>query len=190
MAEPPLPTPSSHPPPEFESFLTQANQELENIDITIQESRDLLENRSLETADLAPPRGAREPVEQHGEAGSTEHKEEALHKAEHTHHMLHTGENLAEQIFEHRHHTAASKELQWFYVEGTNRLGPVSQSRLLEMLDKEEISWSSLVWNKKLENWVKASDTELLDLTRRPAATAASSTIVVGKKTNAERAEM
>jgi hypothetical protein len=77
-------------------------------------------------------------------------------------------ENVAEQIFEHRRRTSAGKELQWFYVRDLKRVGPVNQSQLLDLLEQGELQWDVLVWNKKLSDWTKASESELIDLSEGP----------------------
>ena len=102
------------------------------------------------------------------EAVSFGHSEEAFHGAELTHQVGHTVENLAEQIFEHGHHAAATKELQWFYARGTERVGPIMQSQLLQLFNRGDLEWNTLVWNKKMSDWAKASDTELVDLSEGP----------------------
>jgi len=94
--------------------------------------------------------------------------ETAFQGAELSHQIMHSVENVAEQILEHRHHPEASKELQWFYAEGSKRVGPVSQSQLLQKFERGDLKWSILVWNKKLSEWTKASETELLDLSKGP----------------------
>jgi GYF domain 2 len=60
------------------------------------------------------------------------------------------------------------KELQWFYVRDLNRVGPVNQSQLLNLLERGELHWDALVWNKKLSDWTKASETELIDFSEGP----------------------
>ena len=77
--------------------------------------------------------------------------------------------NLAEQISGPRRPAAAAgKELQWFYVRDSQRVGPVSQSQLLGLLEHGELQWNVLVWNKKLSDWIKASDSELIDFSDGP----------------------
>jgi len=90
--------------------------------------------------------------------------EAAFHRAELSHELLHTGENVVEQIVEHRHHATAGKELHWYYAQGNKRLGPVKQTELLQFLANGDLPWSTLVWNKTLEDWTKASDSELIEI--------------------------
>ena len=75
---------------------------------------------------------------------------------------------VAEQIFERRHDAPVRKEVQWFYVQDSKRVGPINQSQLLDLLEHSEISWNALVWNKKLSDWTKASETELIDFSEGP----------------------
>jgi chromosome segregation ATPase len=74
---------------------------------------------------------------------------------------------VAEQIFRQRS-AATGKELQWFYVRDTQRMGPVNQSQLLDLLEQGELQWNVLVWNKKLSDWIKASESELIDFSDGP----------------------
>jgi hypothetical protein len=60
------------------------------------------------------------------------------------------------------------KELQWFYVRDAQRMGPVNQSQLLDLLEQGELQWNVLVWNKKLSDWIKASESELIDFSDGP----------------------
>lgn len=111
----------------------------------------------------------RTPVpELHDAIAQTDRSAEAYHGAELSHQITPTIENVAEQIFEHRREAAAGKELQWFYVRDLKRVGPVSQSQLLDLLEQGELQWNVLVWNKKLSDWTKASETELIDLSEGP----------------------
>ena len=104
-----------------------------------------------------------------GVGETTEHGEGALHGAELSHELLHTAENVIEQIAEHRHHAAAAREVQWYYAKGSDRVGPVKQPELLKLLGGGELTWDTLVWNKNFEDWTKASDTELRQLAQEPA---------------------
>lgn len=79
-------------------------------------------------------------------------------------------QRAAQEVHADQHRSAATgKELQWFYVQDAKRVGPVSQSQLLELLEQGELQWDVLVWNKKLSDWIKASESELIDLSEGPA---------------------
>lgn len=51
---------------------------------------------------------------------------------------------------------------QWYYVEGTERLGPLDQEVIEEYLAQGKILLDSYVWRKGFPNWVKARDIEEL----------------------------
>ncbi|HJT81259.1 MAG TPA: DUF4339 domain-containing protein [Chthoniobacterales bacterium] len=94
----------------------------------------------------------------HGHESSAHFAHEA---AELSHQVLHTAENVIEQVVEHRHHSKAHKETQWFYGRDGKVLGPVLQTELLDLLQRSEVPWNTLVWNKKMTEWAEASETEL-----------------------------
>ena len=88
--------------------------------------------------------------------------------------IIHAAETVAAAVQgqpRHRPQVAepqSRKELQWFYVLDSKRVGPVNQSQLLELLEHGELQWDVLVWNKKLSDWTKASESELIDLSEGP----------------------
>ncbi len=51
---------------------------------------------------------------------------------------------------------------QWYYVEGTERVGPVDQEVLEEHLANGKVSLDTYVWRKGFPNWVKSKDIEEL----------------------------
>ena len=88
--------------------------------------------------------------------------------AELSHEVLHTVENVAEEIAEHPHRSKSAKESQWFYAQETKRVGPLPQSNLLELFERGELPWTTLVWTKKFADWTQASETELFELSGSP----------------------
>lgn len=63
---------------------------------------------------------------------------------------------------------ARKKERQWFYAREDKTIGPVAQSQLLQLFERGELPWTTLVWNKTLAEWSKAADTELVELSETP----------------------
>lgn len=51
---------------------------------------------------------------------------------------------------------------QWYYVEGTERIGPLNQDVIEEYLAQGTITLDTYVWRKGFPNWVKAKDIEEL----------------------------
>ena len=51
---------------------------------------------------------------------------------------------------------------QWYYVEGTERIGPLNQNVIEEYLAQGTITLDTYVWRKGFPNWVKAKDIEEL----------------------------
>lgn len=51
---------------------------------------------------------------------------------------------------------------QWYYVEGTERIGPLNQDVLEEYLAQGTVTLETYVWRKGFPNWVKAKDIEEL----------------------------
>jgi len=52
--------------------------------------------------------------------------------------------------------------VSWYYVEGTERVGPVDELKLKELFLKEEISLDTYVWKKGFPNWEKINSLEEL----------------------------
>lgn len=162
--------------PELRALLNELEETAESLQTEYQahisspEAMKMADVSSTEVPSIPPPP---DPAELRAELAkieeaSLERSEHAFHGAELSHQIMHTAENVTEQIFEHRHHGETPKELQWFYAKGSERAGPVTQSELVHLLDKGDLEWSTLVWNKKLEDWAKASQTELLNLAKGP----------------------
>ena len=43
----------------------------------------------------------------------------------------------------------------WWYVEGSDRKGPVAEAELQNLLDLGTLNSDSFIWTKGFENWVK-----------------------------------
>lgn len=54
----------------------------------------------------------------------------------------------------------------WYYVQGSERIGPVSDEALQELFNKEEIGLESYIWRKGFVNWEKIKDIRELDLSK------------------------
>ena len=64
---------------------------------------------------------------------------------------------------------------KWYYVEGSQRIGPISIQKLEELIKDETISETSYVWVKGMENWVKANTVEEFSAYFKPEVKAESS---------------
>jgi hypothetical protein len=51
----------------------------------------------------------------------------------------------------------------WYYVQGTERVGPVGEETLKDLFLREEINLESYVWRKGFENWERVKDVSDLD---------------------------
>jgi GYF domain 2 len=150
----------------------------QQVDAAIGESEARLETAQAELSQVASEvEGKKAKIaeiertplpEVHDAIVQTERSAEAYPGTELSHQIAPAMENVAEQIFERRRLAAAGKELQWFYVRDSKRVGPVNQSQLLDLLEQGELQWNMLVWNKKLSDWTKASESELIDLSEGP----------------------
>jgi hypothetical protein len=106
--------------------------------------------------------------------------------------IIHAAETVAAAVrgpLLHRSQVAepqSRKELQWFYVRDLKRVGPVNQSQLLDLLEHGELQWDVLVWNKKLSDWAKASESELIDLSEGPPPPPIPSPIAAAKNQTEE----
>lgn len=59
----------------------------------------------------------------------------------------------------------------WYYVEGSERRGPVEEKDLKELFESEILNVSSLVWCKGMQNWQKVEEiAELASLTNTTQA--------------------
>ena len=50
--------------------------------------------------------------------------------------------------------------MQWYYASGSEQVGPVSESELLNLVDKGTIDTDTLVWNSSMTDWTKYGDLE------------------------------
>lgn len=48
-------------------------------------------------------------------------------------------------------------EREWYYVKDGQQSGPVSQTRLIELLQEKTLGPATLVWTAEMENWREAS---------------------------------
>lgn len=55
------------------------------------------------------------------------------------------------------------KKKEWFYVKDDKAHGPVSIEELKNLLDKNDLSLSSLIWKNGLDKWVHYYDSELFE---------------------------
>ena len=52
----------------------------------------------------------------------------------------------------------------WFYVEGKERVGPISREEMLQMIDSGKLNSEYYVWKKGFDNWQKLIDVPELSL--------------------------
>jgi uncharacterized membrane protein len=55
--------------------------------------------------------------------------------------------------------------VNWYYVLGSERVGPVAMEVLKELFKKEEITLETYVWRKGFQNWEHLKDVEELNFT-------------------------
>ena len=53
--------------------------------------------------------------------------------------------------------------INWYYVQGSERVGPVGFETLKELFLKDEINSESYVWRKGFQNWERIKDVTELD---------------------------
>jgi len=58
-------------------------------------------------------------------------------------------------------------EREWYYVKDGQQSGPVSQTRLIELLQEKTLGPATLVWTAEMENWREAST---IDFSAPPVA--------------------
>ncbi len=46
----------------------------------------------------------------------------------------------------------------WYYAQNSQRIGPIPEANLIEMLSSGQIDAKTLVWSQGLVNWTKACD--------------------------------
>lgn len=54
--------------------------------------------------------------------------------------------------------------INWYYVYGSERVGPVGVETLRDLFSKEEINLETYVWKKGFQNWERLKDVKELDL--------------------------
>lgn len=60
----------------------------------------------------------------------------------------------------------------WYYVQGSERVGPVNEDSLRNLFQKEVINLESYIWRKGFANWERLKDVSELDFSQAPAAVA------------------
>lgn len=53
--------------------------------------------------------------------------------------------------------------VNWYYVRGSERVGPVSEDVLRDLFTKQELNLESYVWKKGFQNWERLKDVSELD---------------------------
>ncbi len=53
--------------------------------------------------------------------------------------------------------------INWYYVQGSERVGPVGEDVLRELFSKQELNPESYVWRKGFQNWERLKDVKELD---------------------------
>lgn len=61
----------------------------------------------------------------------------------------------------------------WYYVQGSERVGPVNEESLRSLFQKEVINSESYIWKKGFANWERLKDVSELDFSQAPAAVTA-----------------
>ena len=51
----------------------------------------------------------------------------------------------------------------WYYQQGENRIGPVSEEMIRNLLLSQILNINSLVWKEGMSNWVPVHQTQLAD---------------------------
>lgn len=59
--------------------------------------------------------------------------------------------------------------INWYYVQGSERVGPVNEEALKDLFQKEVLNLESYVWRKGFANWEKLQDVSELNFTKAPA---------------------
>jgi len=62
--------------------------------------------------------------------------------------------------------------VNWYYVQGSERVGPVSEETLRDLFQKEALNLESYIWKKGFANWEKLKDVSELDFKNGPSAEA------------------
>ncbi len=53
--------------------------------------------------------------------------------------------------------------INWYYVQGSERVGPVSEEALRDLFQKETLTLESYIWRKGFANWERLKDISELD---------------------------
>ena len=75
----------------------------------------------------------------------------------------------------------------WYYMLGSQKVGPVDEAQIVEMLSSGELSSDTLVWKKEMEKWVSANATELLSRAKGQQPEPGGSDQDTGKKPASKR---
>lgn len=59
----------------------------------------------------------------------------------------------------------------WYYVQGSERIGPVDENILKNLFSNEELTLDSYVWRKGFQNWERIKDVSELNLSPHPEVT-------------------
>lgn len=62
--------------------------------------------------------------------------------------------------------------VNWYYVQGSERVGPVSEETLRDLFQKEVLNLESYIWKKGFANWEKLKDVSELDFKNGPSSIA------------------
>lgn len=58
--------------------------------------------------------------------------------------------------------------INWYYVQGAERVGPVNEESLKDLFQKEVINLESYVWRKGFANWERLKEVAELDFSKTP----------------------
>lgn len=62
--------------------------------------------------------------------------------------------------------------INWYYVQGSDRVGPVSEESLLDLYRKDVINLESYIWRKGFVNWERLKDVAELSFSKTEAVVA------------------
>ena len=60
-----------------------------------------------------------------------------------------------------------TEEYQWYYEEKGTRIGPVSKTKIAELIQANVINYDTQVWRNGFQDWKKITETELQNLVNR-----------------------
>lgn len=58
----------------------------------------------------------------------------------------------------------------WYYVQGSERVGPVTEEFLNQLFQKEDITHETYIWKKGFKNWEKLKDVSELHFSKMPSS--------------------